>query len=366
MIQISKPFIGDEEKAAVQAVLESGMLAQGPKVKELEELFCSLCNAKYAVATTNGTSAIHAALYAAGVKNGDEVITTPFTFVATANPILMQGAKVVFADIDETTYNLDPASAEGKITEKTKAILPVDLYGCPFDAKLNSIASSRNLKVVEDACQAVGAMRGDESCGAIADVSAFSLYATKNIMCGEGGIATTNSEEISDRMRLFRHHGQSEKTRYEYYELGYNYRMPDILAAIAVEQIKRMGSIMGARNENARKLNEGLQGIAGVILPKVPKNVKHAFHQYTMRITPAAKVSRDAFVAKMKEAGIGVGIYYPKPLHLHPHFAKMGYKQGDFPVSEKLAGEVVSLPVHPQLSEEDLASIILQTRKILL
>ena len=365
MIPISKPFIGEEEKAAVLAVLSCGMLAQGPKVKELEEMFCFASGAKYAIATTNGTSALHAALYAAGIKAGDEVITTPFTFVASANPILMQGAKVIFADIDETSFNLSPSAAEEKFTEKTAAIIPIDLYGLPFDEKTNSTAKKAGIKIIEDACQSIGAKRNGISCGCLGDAAAFSLYATKNIMCAEGGMVTTNSEEIAESARRFRHHGQSEKTSYEYFELGYNYRMTDVLAAIAVEQMKRLERIVNARNENAKRLTEGLQGINGVVLPSVPENVTHAFHQYTIRITPDAKASRDVFVQKMKEAGIGVGVYYPRPLHLHPHFSKTGYKKGDFPVSERIAGEVASLPVHPQLLQDDITAIIGAARKIL-
>ncbi|MFH1016990.1 MAG: DegT/DnrJ/EryC1/StrS family aminotransferase [Pseudomonadota bacterium] len=365
MIQISKPFIGEEEKREVMRVLESGMLAQGKKVAELEELFCRICGTKYAVATTNGTTALHAALYALGIKPGDEVITTPFTFVATANPILMQGAKVVFSDVDGDTCNLDAAGVEGKINERTAAVLPVDLYGLPFDARINSVASKRKLLVLEDACQAIGAARDGKSCGSLGDAGAFSLYATKNVTCGEGGMITTDSEETCEKARRFRHHGQSEKTRYEYADIGHNYRMSDILAAIALGQLGRLEPLTGKRNENARRLGEGLEGLPGVALPSVPANARHAFHQYTVRISEKAKVGRDRFVEMMKAAGVGVGVYYPKPLHLHPHFARMGYRPGDFPVCEKLAAQVVSLPVHPHLSDDDVEKIITEARRIL-
>ena len=365
MIPISKPLIGEEEKREVMRVLESGMLAQGQKVKELEELFGRVCGTEYAVATTNGTTALHAALYSLGIKAGDEVVTTPFTFVATANPVLMQGAKVVFADIDENTYNLDPERVAGKLTEKTAALLPVDLYGLPFDGKLNSIAKERGLAVLEDACQAIGAARDGKSGGALGDAAAFSLYATKNITCGEGGMITTDSQEAYEKAKMFRHHGQSEKTRYEYVDIGYNYRMCDILAAIALEQLKRLEKTTQKRNENAKKLSDGLAGLDGVALPAVPGGARHAFHQYTIRIGKDAKVPRDTFVERMKAAGVGVGVYYPKPLHLHPHFLRMGYRAGDFPVCERIAAQVVSLPVHPQLSDEDIEKIVREARAAL-
>lgn len=358
MIPLSKPIIGPEEKKEVNEVLESGILAQGSKVKELEEEFAKFCKTKYAIAVNSGTAAIHSALYAIGIKKGDEVITTPFTFVATANPIIMQGAKIIFADIKEDTFNIDPDDVQRKITEKTKAIITVDLYGQPADYEsLKKIAKKHDLRIIEDACQAHGAELMGEKTGSLGDIGCFSLYATKNIMSGEGGLITTNNEEYAELCRRFRHHGQSERTRYEYCDLGYNYRMMDLQAAIALAQLKKINNFTQKRIENAQKLIEGLKDIKGLTLPQISPGVKHVFHQFTVRCDNK-KIKREKLIAFLKEKGIGSGIYYPKPLHLHPHFKKFGYQEGDFPVSEKASKEVLSLPVHPLLSEKEIEEII--------
>jgi len=359
MINISKPIIDKEEVDAVVEVLESGMIAQGPKTAELEEKFAKYCGTKYAVAFSNGTAAIHAALYALGVRDGDEVITSPFTFVASANPILMQNAKVVFADISEDDFNLDPAEVERKITGRTKTIIPVDLYGQIYDYdRIKEITDKHNLRILEDACQAVGAEQKEKKAGMFGDVGVFSLYATKNMTSGEGGLIVTNNEEIMEKCKMFRHHGQSEKTRYEYWDIGYNYRMTDLCAAVALEQLKKIDDFNDRRISNAKKLTEGLKDIKGLITPSVKEFNKHVFHQYTIKITEEFKSDRDELLDYLKENGIGCGIYYPKPLHLHPHFQKMGYKQGDFPVAEKISEQVLSLPVHPSLTDADIELII--------
>lgn len=363
MINITKPIIEKEEIDAVNKVLNSGMIAQGPKTSELEERFATYCGTKYAVAFNSGTAAIHAALYALGIKDGDEVITTPFTFVATANPILMQGAKVVFADICEDDFCIDPIDVAKKITPKTKAIIPVDLYGQIYNTEeITKIAKKHHLKIVEDACQAVGAEVKSIKTGNFGDIAAFSLYATKNIQSAEGGLVTTNNEEYYEKCKMLRHHGQSEKVRYEYLDLGYNYRTTDICAAIGVEQLKKIDIITDARIRNAKRLSEGLGGIKGLILPQTKDSHKHVFHQYTIRINPDFKSSRDEFLEYLREQEIGAGVYYPKPLHLHQHFQKMGYKAGDFPVAERVASEVISLPVHPLLLDNELEYIIKKVR----
>lgn len=359
MIPISKPIIGEEEINAVVAVMKTGIIAQGPKTVEFEAAFAAYCGTKYAIAFNSGTAALHASLYAMGITVGDEVITSPFTFVASANPILMQGAKVVFADISEEDFNIDPKDVERKITAKTKAILPIDLYGQIYDYDaIKNLAEKHGLMILEDACQAVGASYGNMKAGNFGTMSAFSLYATKNIMCGEGGMATTNDEEMMERAKRFRHHGQSEKTRYEYWDLGYNYRMTDMNAAIALVQLKKADTLNEKRRRNADLLTKGLASVRGLILPQEIQGRTHIFHQYTIRITEEFGASREELVNFLKEQGIGSNIYYPKPLHLHPHFAKLGYKEGDFPVSEKLSKQVLSLPVHPSVREEDVRFIV--------
>ena len=354
MINIAAPVIDSEERRAVDEVIESGMLAQGPKVAELEESWAKYCGAKHALAVNSGTAAIHCALYAAGVKEGDEVITTPYSFIATINPILMLGARPVLVDIDEETFNIDVSKIEAAITEKTKAIVPVDLYGQPCDwAELQEIAKKHNLKIVEDACQAIGAEYKGIKTGSLGDFGCFSLYATKNIMCGEGGVVTTNSDEAAVAIRSFRQHGMVAP--YEYADLGYNYRMSDLHGAIAVEQLKKVEEFTKKRQENARKLNDALAGVAGIKIPNISENRSHVYHQYTILLDK--DMQRDQFIASLRDKGVGAGIYYPKPLHTYPHIAKLGYKVGDFPVAEDLAARVVSLPVHPKVTDEDIEVI---------
>lgn len=362
-IPISKPIIEKEETAGVNKVLKSGMLAQGQQVAELEKKFAQYCGTKYAIAVSSGTAAIHAALYALGIRAGDEVITTPFTFVATANPILMQGAKVVFADISEEDFNLDPQAVIPKITPRTRAILPVDLYGQIYSyPALKKIAQQHKLKIIEDACQAIGATYKDKKAGNFGDAAAFSLYATKNIMSGEGGLVTTNNTNVAELCRRFRHHGQSEKTRYQYWDLGYNYRLTDLAAAIALAQLRKAERFNHKRRVHAQKLMRGLSEIKGIILPQVKKGYTHVFHQFTIRVTKNYKLKRDTLIAYLQNHQIGCGIYYPKPLHLHPHFKRLGYRPQDFPVAEKMAREVLALPVHPALTAQNL-NYIIQTIK---
>jgi len=358
MIPIAKPYIGEEEINAVVKVLKSGIIAQGPKVRELEEKFARFCGTKYAVAVNSGTAALHSSLYVAGIKENDEVITTPFTFIATANSILMQQARPVFADIDEGTFNINPEKIKEKITKKTKAIMTVDLYGqlCNY-REIKKIAKGHNLAVVEDACQAVDAEFNGKKAGSYGDIAGFSFYATKNIACGEGGIITTDNEGYAENAKLFRQHGRSKMTSYEYTNLGYNYRATDISAAIMLEQLKKINFITKKRIENAAYLSNGLKKIKGINAPFVENGTKHVFHQYTIRVD-GFKVSRDKLVEHLGKKGIGCGVYYPKPLHLLEHFKKFGYKEGDFPVAEKAAKEVLSLPVHPYLTAEQMDFII--------
>lgn len=355
MIPISKPYIGEAEKQAVMAVLDSGMLAQGPQTAKLEERFAQLCGVKHAVATTSGTTALHLALLANGVGLGDEVITTPFTFIASANSILFTGAKPVFADIDPETFNIAPEKIEQAITSRTKAIMPVHLYGyvCDMDA-IEAIARSHNLKIIEDACQAVGAAYHQKIAGSFG-TGAFSLYATKNVMSGEGGMITTNDDTVAEKCRLLRSHGM--KRRYYHDMLGYNYRMSDLHAAIGLAQMDRLAEFTAKRRANAAWLNAH---ITGAITPKVKEGYDHVWHQYTIRVTGG---KRGAAVEKLTAAGIGTGIFYPVPAHRQDYMRQI-VGQVSLPVAEQLALEVISLPVHPQLSQADLEQIVAEVNKL--
>ena len=357
MIAIAGPIIEDDEIKAVNDVLASGIIAQGPRVAELEERFAAYCGTKYAVALNSGTAAIHTALHIAGVTDGDEVITTPFSFIATINPIIMCGAKPVLADIDPTTFNIDINNIEKLVTKKTKAIVAVDLYGQPCDWDgLRDIAKKNQLILIEDSCQSIGAEYKGKKTGSLGDIGCFSLYATKNIMCGEGGMITTDNEGYYHAAKRFRQHGMSGP--YEYSGLGYNYRMTDLQAAIAIEQLKKVDKFNSKRNDNAKLLSEGLSNIKGIVLPILIPDRTHAYHQFTVRVTSDFPMTRAEFVDFLNKNQIGAGVYYPKPLHAYDHVSKFGYEIGDFPVAEQASSEVVSLPVHSMVSKDDIAQII--------
>ena len=356
MIPISKPYIGEAEKHAVMEVLDSGMLAQGPRTAKFEERFAQVCGVKHAIATSSGTTALHIALLANDVGAGDEVITTPFTFIASANSILFCGAKPVFVDIDEETFNIDPALVEKAITPRTKAILPVHLYGyvCDMDA-LQAIADKHHLKIIEDACQAVGAAYQDKLAGSFG-TGCFSLYATKNVMSGEGGMITTNDDALAEKCRMLRNHGM--KRRYYHDMLGFNFRMTDLCAAIGLAQLDRLDDFTAKRRANAEYLNSKIES---VITPKVKAGYRHVWHQYTIRVN--GNRDRDAAVAQLNTDGIGTGIFYPVPAHQQGYVREV-VGEVSLPVAEKLAQEVISLPVHPQLSHADLDSIVAAVNRI--
>jgi perosamine synthetase len=351
MIPISKPFIGEEEKAAVLEVLESGMLVQGPKTAMLEERFAAVCGAKYAVATSCGTTALHVALLAHQIGPGDEVITTPFTFIASVNSILYVGARPVFVDIEEDTFNLNPALIEAAITPRTKAIMPVHLYGYPCNmGAILDIANQYGLAVIEDACQAIGAKYNGASVGSFG-TGCFSLYATKNIMSGEGGMITTSDEAFAQRCRMIRNHGMQR--RYYHDMLGYNFRTTDLNAAIGLAQLPRLNQFTEQRRANASYLNDHLRG---VITPKVRPGYEHVWHQYTVRLDGSR--DRDAAIQKLNSSGIGTGVFYPIPAYRQVHLANAGFGDLSLPVTESIVKEVISLPVHPQLSQNDLETIV--------
>jgi perosamine synthetase len=348
MIPVSKPIIGEEEENAVLQVMKSGMIAQGPKVKEFEERFAEYTGTKYGIAVSSGTTALHTALLAHGIGKGDEVITSPFSFIATSNSILFTGAKPVFVDISEKDFNLNPDLIEEKITEKTKAIMPVHLYGNPCDmVKITKIAKDNDLVIIEDACQAHGAMIGRKKVGSFG-TGCFSFYPTKNMTSGEGGMITTDDEKIYEKGRMIREHGS--KQRYFHEIIGYNFRMTDLHAAIGIEQLKKLEAFTKKRIENSKILNEGLKKY--VTIPKKKEDVRHVFHQYSIQTK-----YREELIKHLTKKEIGCGIYYPVPIHKQKAYTDLGYK--DFmPFSEKISNVVLSLPVNPLLNEDDLKRIV--------
>jgi perosamine synthetase len=353
MIPIAKPIIGDEEVEEVIKVLRSGFIAQGPKVAEFEEKFAEYIGVNHAVATSSGTTALHLSLLAGGVGPGDEVITTPFTFAATGNSILYVGAKPVFVDINNETYNIDPQMVENAVTDKTKAILPVHLYGQPADMdSINIIADDNGLLVIEDAAQAHGALYNGNKVGSLGDMGCFSFYPTKNMTTSEGGIITTDSEEMAEKSRLLRAHGESE--RYTHIMLGYNFRMTDIAAAIGVIQLTKLEKFNEKRIENANYLTGRINKIEGIKAPYVADNVKHVFHQYTIRVE---RSKRDELMEFLSSNDIGTGIHYPKPIYKQKLYQELGFS-ASCPEAEAASSEVLSLPVHPSLGIDDLDKIV--------
>jgi dTDP-4-amino-4,6-dideoxygalactose transaminase len=357
MIAISKPYIGEAEKQAVLEVLESGMLVQGPRTAKLEERFAATCGTRHAIATTSGTTALHVALLAHGIEPGDEVITTPFTFMASVNAILFLGARPVFVDIEDDTFNINPQLIEKAITPKTKAILPVHLYGYPCNmGAVMSIAEEHGLVVIEDACQAVGARYQGKVVGSFG-TGCFSLYATKNIMAGEGGIITTNDDALAQRCRMIRNHGMQR--RYYHEMLGYNFRMTDLHAAIGLVQVGRLEEFTEKRKANAAYLNKH---ITSVRTPQVKEGYEHVWHQYTIRVDGAR--NRDAAMKQLNDAGVGTGIFYPFPAYRQTHLIEAGYSDLSLPVTECVVNEVISLPVHPQVNQADLETIVAEVNKL--
>jgi dTDP-4-amino-4,6-dideoxygalactose transaminase len=350
MINIAQPQMGPEEKQAVLEVLDSGIIAQGPRVKAFEEAFAAMCGVKHAIATSSGTTALHVSLLAHKIGPGDEVITSPFTFIASANSVIYTGARPVFVDIDPMTFNIDPGLIESAITPRTRAILPVHLFGlsCDMDP-IMAIARKYNLVVIEDACQSHGATYKGRRVGSFG-TGTFSFYPTKNITSAEGGMITTDDDQVAEECRVIRQHGM--RRRYYHDELGFNFRMTDVHAAIGLAQLKKLEYFNRTRQENARFLSTNLKG---VVVPQVPQGREHVYHQYTVRV-PNGR--RDALRTYLQEHGVGSEVYYPVPVHQQTYYTQeLGY-QVSLPESERAAAEVLSLPVHPALSDADLETIV--------
>src|SRR5690554_1261736 len=347
MIPAAKPLIGDEERAAVDRVMLSGMLAQGPEVAAFETEFSAVVDGRHAIAVNSGTSALHMSLIAVGIGAGDEVIVPSFSFAATANSVHLAGATAVFADIETDYFALDPAAVEAAITPRTKAIMPVHLYGHPANLPaLSEIAQRHGLMLIEDAAQAHAASFDGIPVGAWGETASFSFYPTKNMTSGEGGMVTTASADVARRMRLLRNQGMEK--RYANEIIGFNTRMTDIHAAIGRVQLTKLAGWTSKRQSNAAFLNEHLQG---VVTPPTAPGAVHVFHQYTIRVVDH---DRDAFASELAKRGVGSGVYYPTPIHRLPSFRM----ELDLPTTEVAASQVLSLPVFPSLSQDELDTIV--------
>lgn len=363
MIPISSPIIGEPEEQLVLEVLRSGRLVQGPMVERFESEVARVTGTRHAVAVNNGTSALIAALLALGIGPGDEVVTSPFTFVATLNAILYVGAKPRFVDIGDD-FNLDPEALHEAIGESTRVIMPVHVYGQMTDMpRVEEIARAAEVAVVEDAAQALGAKVGERSAGSFG-VGCFSFYATKNLTTGEGGMVTTDDASIEQVLRVLRNQGQ--RGRYDYERLGFNLRMTELEAAIGVAQMTRFRDIVAVRRNNAAQLSARLEGIDGLLTPTERPGRHHVFHQYTIRLTAAARLDRDELAARLEEHGIGSGVYYPRPVYDYECFrADPRVDPVEMPNAARISREVLSLPVHPGVREPEIIRITDAVREAL-
>ncbi len=363
MIPITVVKVGPEEEARVLEVLRSGQLAQGAVVEEFEQKFAQIHGVDHAISVNNGTTALVAAMQAHDIGPGDEVITSPFTFVATLNAILETGATARFADIRDD-YNVDPDAMGALVNDATRVLMPVHLYGQMADmVAIEALASSRNLAMIEDAAQAIGASCDGRKAGSYG-TGCFSLYATKNVNTGEGGVVSTNDADIADRLRLLRNQGM--RARYQYEMPGHNYRLTNLAAAVGVPQLDRLDSMTAARRENAALLRSGLADIDGLLMPsEPPEGFDHVYHQFTVRATPEASIDRDSAVDAIVEAGVGAGVYYPKVVYDYDCYRDHpGVVADPVPVAEQVASEVFSLPVHQHLSASDVDQVIATVRGV--
>lgn len=363
MIPITVVKVGPEQEALVLEVLRSGQLAQGSYVEDFEERFAEIHGVRHAVAVNNGTTALVAALQAQGVGPGDEVITSPFTFVATLNAILEAGATARFADIGDD-YNVDPGAMAALVSDRTKVLMPVHLYGQMADMQeISRLAASRELAVVEDAAQAVGATRDGGAAGSFG-IGCFSMYATKNVNTGEGGMVITDDDSIADRLRLLRNQGM--RARYQYEIPGHNYRLTNLAAAVGIPQLDGLAEMTAARQGNAAALRSGLADVAGLLPPpEAPEGAEHVYHQFTCRVTSDASIDRDVAVEQIVAGGVGAGVYYPSNVFDYDCYRDdPRVVVDDVPHSTEIAGQVFSLPVHQHLSDADVDQIITVVRGV--
>lgn len=361
MISINQPSIGKEEIEAVVEVLKSGILSEksgrGPRVLQFEKDFSKYVGAKHAVAVSSGTAALHSALLAVGIQPGDEVVVPSFTFSATAEAVVLAGGRPSFADIDADTYAITPESIEAALTSKTKAILPVHMYGlCADMDPIMELARNRGLIVIEDAAQAHGAEYKGRRAGSIGDATCFSFYAGKNMTTGEGGMVTTNDDDLAEQMRMIRTHG--EERPYWVSRQGHNYHMPEIAGALGIVQLKKLPGFLEERRRNAEYLTEKLSVLGKLVMPKEPAGRKHAWYLFSPRLRGANAGKRNKLVEKLRSRNIGAAVYYESPVHMLPYYRDLqSTRRSALPETERACRQVFSLPVHPQLRQTELQFI---------
>ncbi|MCC7566196.1 MAG: DegT/DnrJ/EryC1/StrS family aminotransferase [Methanomicrobiaceae archaeon] len=353
-IPVARPCIEQGEIEAVARVMQSGMLAQGSVVAEFESRFAEYCGVPHAVAANSGTAALHAALLAAGIGPGDTVVVPSFSFIATATSVSMCGALPVFADVDPGSFNLTPDAVLACIRPDTKAVIGVHLFGQPFDVRpIREICDDHGLLLIEDAAQAHGAGYHGKRAGGLADLGCFSFYPTKNMTTGEGGMVTTGNAALAERVRILINHGQSQK--YLHTTLGYNYRMTNLGAAIGLVQLGKLERFNERRIANAEYFDRHLKA-SGLELPCRKEGVRHVYHQYVVKVPPEFPVGREEFMQALQERGVGTAVHYPIPIHRQPVYRDAGCN-AKCPVSDTLAASVMSLPVTPHLTGEELRYI---------
>jgi len=356
MIPINKPILGEEERAGVEDVLSSGRLTDasyegGKHVRAFEEKVRNLLGAKHVIAVNSGTAALHSALLALGTKPGDEVVVPSFTFVATANVVLACGARPVFVDTKDD-YNMDPYAFRRAITSKTKAVMPVHLYGYPADMdEIREVARAKSVHVVEDAAESLGATYRGTQTGRLSEAGCFSMYATKVATSGEGGAVSTDDDELADRLRLIRNHGMVHG--YDTRHLGFNYRLPELNAAIASAQMDKLAGFLRNRAKNVAFLTERFQGVSGARFTQDSPDRTHSYYLYTLYV----RKNRESILKALNDGGVGAAVYFRIPVHKTPLYVKLGYGRKVLRNTEAASKHVISLPVHPALTEEDMQKV---------
>jgi perosamine synthetase len=375
LLPYGRQSIDEADIQAVVDVLRSDWLTTGPKVEEFEEAFASRVGAAYAVSFSSGTAALHGAAFAAGLKAGDEAITTPLTFAATANCILYQNATPVFADVRGDTLNIDPEQIAQKVTPRTRAILPVDYAGHPASLDpIRKIAEEHGLVLIEDGCHALGAKYRNRPVGSISDMTVFSFHPVKHVTTGEGGMVTTNDPKFAETLRRFRNHGISSEARqrqtagqwhYEMVLLGFNYRLPDIACALGIEQLKRLAANLARRRSIAARYTAAFAEIPGVIPPAVRSEVQPAWHLYPIRLDlEILTADRAQIFRALRAENIGVNVHYV-PVHMHPYYReRFGYAGGEFPIAEGAYARLITLPMFHAMSDQDVDDVIRAVRKV--